>query len=70
MKFGYTANSRNVTTGYFVENVPQVFAKFIESFSLGHIVGVILQVSEPRVILFPVNVSNRFHAYIIPRLTR
>lgn len=49
-----------------LKDIPEILAKFLKSFSLSHIVGIVFEISKPRVVVFPIDVSDRLHVYTVP----
>lgn len=42
--------------------IPQMFLQVLKRFTLGHVIGVFLQITDPKLSILPVNVPNSIHA--------
>jgi len=62
----HAACSRNPSTGQFLVEIPEILLEFFNGLTLSHVVGILLQVSQPHILILPVDVANRLHCFSIP----
>jgi hypothetical protein len=48
-------------------DIPKIVLEFFQSLSLGHVVGKFLEVSQPNIIVLPVDVADCAHSLRIPQ---
>jgi len=62
MKLCDFANAGDVSACEIAIDILQVFLEFCKALTLGRIVGIIFEISQPYVSILPVHISDGFHA--------
>ena len=49
-------------TGQIRVQVAQMLLQILQGFALGHVIGVLLEITEPKLAILPVDIPKTFHA--------
>src|SRR5207249_8964773 len=61
LQIGMLANVRNNSRGQIIIQIKQMLLQIVQRSALGHVIRILVEISEPHFIVLPVSESNRCH---------